>query len=377
MQRHGPERRDEAPRPRERDGVGHRGDLRDHPVQVERALQRDVRRKRGGQALRAARGHRPGSAAPKRRAGGARPAPLHAGERATRWRARSARRRRAAASRVVKAGASSDASAAEGVDEPHDDSPAGASTTSRTIVSHADGESYCAARPARGRTSTWLLNVPKSTDRALARARAATSRSVRRPTQAGATGEQQVQVEDVARLRLPPPGQRPDLLPEGRRGVVVADHERREPIPAGDDRVDAAEHHAVLQAAARALDLRRQGSAAPCDAEPDLPALGRLGLLRLRHPIDGDAPSLEDLGERAGREKLLTLSLNGSLSDLAEIEAHVLRVPDAPVEEAEVAAALQHEEPASRAARAGRGRGGGTARRTRWERWRPRRPPVY
>ena len=57
------------------------------------------------------------------------------------------------------------------------------------------------------------------------------------------------------------------------------------------------------------------------------------------------APGLEDLGERAGGEGLSHLVPEGSPTDLAQIEVHVLRVSGASKEEAKVDAPFENECP--------------------------------
>ena len=109
MKGHGAEGRREAPRPRQRHGVGHRRHLRDHAVEVERALERDVGRERSGQGTPAARAGRRGPAGPTRRAGAESRGRRPPGARAMTLAWPFGTRRRAAASRVVKTGASIDA----------------------------------------------------------------------------------------------------------------------------------------------------------------------------------------------------------------------------------------------------------------------------
>jgi len=55
-------------------------------------------------------------------------------------------------------------------------------------------------------------------------------------------------VEDIPRLRLAAACQRADLLAQRRGRVVVAQHQRRSPVRADHRRIDAAEHHAIVQA---------------------------------------------------------------------------------------------------------------------------------
>ncbi len=78
--------------------------------------------------------------------------------------------------------------------------------------------------------------------------------------------------------------------------------------------------------------------------EPELPPLRRLGLLRRGHALDRDPPRLEDLRERPRGENIAHLVSEHLGTNLAQVEVHVLRVPDAPMKEAEVAAALEHEQ---------------------------------
>src|SRR5206468_785195 len=94
-------------------------------------------------------------------------------------------------------------------------------------------------------------------------------------------GEQEIEIEDVARLGLRALGEGPDLLPNGSRRQVVVGLDDAE--TGGPPDVRPCSLKGVLRIGrvpGRELDLGVESGPAPDDAE--LPSPGRAGLLRLR-----------------------------------------------------------------------------------------------
>ena len=105
------------------------------------------------------------------------------------------------------------------------------------------------------------------------------------------TCEQEVEVEDVARLRFAPPRERVDLLRDGRVRRVVRREDRRQPVRT---------QHLVDRLASNAAPSRvssrrensifvRTGTLEARDAKARLPPLRRVGLLRCRD-LDDSTP---------------------------------------------------------------------------------------
>ena len=92
-----------------------------------------------------------------------------------------------------------------------------------------------------------------------------------------------------SRLSLAPSRKRPDLLPYRRRRRVVVGSRRRYAVRPHDLREDGLQRVFLLGAAAAELDLGVQEVGAARGAQLELPALGRLRLLRGRRAGDGDA----------------------------------------------------------------------------------------
>ena len=67
--------------------------------------------------------------------------------------------------------------------------------------------------------------------------------------------------------------------------------------------------------------------------------------------LDRDTSRLENLAKRVGRKDAPDAFTQGMFLDAGDIEVHVLRVTDAAVEEAEIAAAFDHDRALVRAPR--------------------------
>jgi VanZ family protein len=118
----------------------------------------------------------------------------------------------------------------------------------------------------------------------------------------------------------------------------MAQHQRGQLVGTRDAQLDAAEYDTFVEATAREFDLRQQRNRRSPRAEVQLPSLGRVGRVVHGDVLDPNPSRLEDLVERPRPEHLAHPVAEDQCIEVADVEVHILRVPNALEEEPEIAA---------------------------------------